>query len=92
MDHNVNENVNTTNRLRQGFSRFGYWIKKVAPLYNILMPILYIVIGCLLFFSPWMKEMMPDINRYLVSGLLMIYGVFRAYRIIKIYTTKDEDQ
>ena len=92
MENSVNDNTNNSTRLRQGFSRVGYWFKKAAPLYGILMPVLYVGVGCFVLLSERMKELMPANNRYLLSGLLFIYGIFRTYRIIQLYKTKDEDQ
>jgi len=92
MDNPVNENANNSNRLRQGFSRFGYWAKKVLPLIGIIMPLAYIGIGCFVFFSERTKEMLQPTNRYLLSGLLIIYGIFRTYRLIIAQKDKNEDQ
>ena len=92
MDNPVNENANNSNRLRQGFSRFGYWAKKVLPLIGIIMPLAYIGIGCYVFFSERAKEILQPTNRYLLTGLLIIYGIFRAYRLITAQKDKDEDQ
>jgi hypothetical protein len=92
MDNPVNENANNSNRLRQGFSRFGYWAKKVLPLIGIIMPLAYIGIGCFVLLSERTKEMFQPTNRYLLSGLLIVYGLFRAYRLIKSQKVKDEDQ
>jgi hypothetical protein len=92
MDNPVNENANNSNRLRQGFSRFGYWAKKVLPLIGIIMPLAYIGIGCFVFFSERAKEMLQPTNRYLLTGLLIVYGIFRAYRLITAQKEKDEDQ
>jgi hypothetical protein len=92
MDNPVNENANNSNRLRQGFSRFGYWAKKVLPLIGILMPLAYIGIGCFVYFSERTKEILQPTNRYLLSGLLIVYGIFRAYRIIRTLKVKDENE
>jgi len=92
MDNPVNENANNSNRLRQGFSRFGYWAKKVLPLIGIIMPLAYIGIGCFVFFSERAKEILQPTNRYLLTGLLIVYGIFRAYRLITAQKEKDEDQ
>ena len=92
MDNPVTENANNSNRLRQGFSRFGYWAKKVLPLIGIIMPLAYIGIGCFVFFSERTKEMLQPTNRYLLSGLLIIYGIFRTYRLIIAQKDKNEDQ
>jgi len=92
MDNPVNENANNSNRLRQGFSRFGYWAKKVLPLIGIIMPLAYIGIGGFVLLSERTKEVMQPTNRYLLTGLLFVYGIFRAYRFIKNQNVKDEDQ
>jgi|GEM_PF-2099761 len=92
MDNPVNENANNSNRLRQGFSRFGYLSKKVLPLIGLLMPLAYIGIGCFVLLSERTKEILQPTNRYLLSGLLIIYGLFRAYRLITSQKDKDEDQ
>ena len=92
MDNPVNENANNSNRLRQGFSRFGYWAKKVLPLIGILMPLAYVGIGCFVLLSERTKEMLQPTNRYLLSGLLIVYGIFRTYRIIRTLKVKDENE
>lgn len=92
MDNNVNENPNNSNRLRQGFSRFGYWFKKATPLIGILMPLAYLGVGCFVLLSDQTKELMQPANRYMLSGLLVIYGIFRTYRIIILQKHKDENE
>jgi hypothetical protein len=92
MDNPVNENANNSNRLRQGFSRFGYWAKKALPLIGIIMPLAYIGIGCFVLLSERTKEMLQPTNRYLLSGLLIVYGIFRTYRIIRTLKVKDENE
>lgn len=92
MDNSVNENDNNSTRLRQGFSRVGYWFKKALPLIGILMPIAYIGVGCFVLLSERTKELMQPTTRYMLSGLLIIYGIFRTYRIIRLQKNKDEDE
>lgn len=92
MDNPVNGNANNSNRLRQGFSRFGYLAKKVLPLIGILMPLAYIGVGMYVVLSERMKEILQPINRYVLCGLLIIYGIFRAYRLITAQKDNDEDQ
>ncbi|MDP4290330.1 MAG: hypothetical protein Q8908_04545 [Bacteroidota bacterium] len=87
----MNDNVNNSTRLRQGFSRVGYWLKKALPLVGIIMPIAYIGVGFLVLLSERSKDILQPINRYLLSGLLIIYGIFRAYRLIKNLKVKDEN-
>ena len=93
MDNPVNDNnANNSTRLRQGFSRVGYWLKKALPLIAILMPIAYIGIGCFVLFSERTKELMQPTTRYLLSALLIIYGIFRSYRVIKNQNVIDEEE
>jgi hypothetical protein len=93
MDNPVNDNnANNSTRLRQGFSRVGYWLKKALPLIGILMPIVYIGVGCFVLLSERTKELMQPTNRYLLSGLLIIYGIFRTYRILKTQKVEDDDE
>ena len=93
MDNPVNDNnVNNSTRLRQSFSRVGYWFKKALPLIGILMPIAYVGVGCFVLLSERTKELMQPTNRYMLSGLLIIYGIFRTYRILRTQKNKDEDE
>jgi hypothetical protein len=92
MDNNVNDNANNSNRLSQGFSRFGYWFKIALPLVGILMPLAYIGVGFFVLLSERSKELLQPTNRYLLFGLLTVYGLFRSYRLIKNQKNKDENQ
>jgi hypothetical protein len=92
MDNPVNDNANNSTRLRQGFSRVGYWFKKVLPLIGILMPLAYVGVGLFVLLSERTKELMQPTNRYMLSGLLFIYGIFRTYRLLKTQKVKDENQ
>ena len=92
MENPVNDNTNNSTRLRQGFSRVGYWFKKILPLMGILMPIAYIGVGCFILLSERTKESLLPTQRYSLSGLIIVYGIFRAYRLIKTQKIKDEDQ
>ena len=92
MDNHVNDNANNSTRLRQGFSRVGYWFKKALPLTGIIMPVAYIGVGFFVLLSERTIEYMQPTNRYLLSGLLFVYGIFRAYRLFKKQKIKDENQ
>jgi hypothetical protein len=92
MENSVNDNTNNSTRLRQGFSRVGYWFKKTLSLMGMLMPIAYIGVGCFILLSERAKESLLPTQRYSLSGLIIVYGIFRAYRLIKTQTVNDEDQ
>jgi len=92
MDNPVNDNVNNSNRLRQGLSRFGYFLKKALPLIGMIMPLAYLGVACFVLLSERTKEILQPTNRYLLSGLLFVYGIFRLYRLIKSSKIKDEDE
>jgi len=88
----MNDNTNNPTRQKPSFGRVGYWFKKALPLIGILMPIAYLGVGCFVLLSERTKELMQPTNRYMLSGLLIIYGIFRSYRIIRNQKHKDENQ
>ena len=92
MENPVNDNTNNSTRLRQGFSRVGYWFKKILPLIGIIMPIAYIGVGLFVLLSERTKESLLPTQRYSLGGLIIVYGIFRAYRLIKTQKVNDEDQ
>jgi len=50
--------------------------------FGVVMAIFYIVLGTAFLFFPLIENTTPTI-RYMVSVLLMLYGLFRFYRIVK---------
>lgn len=70
------------NRLRNFLGWFGY-----------LMPFAYIALGIFCMLSERAKEYMVPRQRYAIGGLIIVYGLFRAYRILisKKETKTDED-
>ncbi len=71
------------NRLRNTLSWFGY-----------LMPFAYIALGIFFIFSERAKENFIPTQRYAVGGLVIVYGLFRTFRMIKSIkdAKKDEDE
>lgn len=92
MENPVNDNTNNSNRLRQSPNRFGYWFKKILPLMGILMPLAYIGVGFFVLLSERTNETLLPAQRYSLSGLIIVYGIFRTYRLIKTQKIKDIDE
>jgi cytochrome c biogenesis protein CcdA len=65
------------------FSFVSLFTNQVLKYFGFLMVIVYIAIGLLFIF--W-SDFFSDLNRnarYLIGCILVIYGLFRAYRIVK---------
>ena len=92
MEHLENDNTNNSNRLRQGPNRFGYWFKKTLPMMEILMPLAYIGVGFFVLLSERTNETLLPVQRYSLSGLIIVYGIFRSYRLIKAQKDKNKDE
>jgi uncharacterized membrane protein HdeD (DUF308 family) len=59
--------------------------KKVAKFlryFGVIMAIFYLVAGIAILNFP-IIDALPDTMRYLVSGLFILYGIFRFYRALK---------
>lgn len=69
------------NRLRNILGWFGY-----------LMPFAYIALGLFFMLSERMKENFIPTQRYAIGGLIIVYGLFRAFRIIKSFKDAKEDE
>ena len=61
--------------------------------FNIIMIILYTVIGVLLLFILHF-ESLPALNTKMIGGVLLLYATYRGYKIYKTYPSfsKDTDQ
>ena len=92
MENLENDNTNDSNRLRQGPNRFGYWFKKTLPFMGILMPLAYIGVGFFVLLSERTNETLLPAQRYSLSGLIVIYGIFRTYRLIKVQKDENKDE
>lgn len=92
MENLENDNTNNSNRLRQGPNRFGYWFKKALPFMGVLMPLAYIGVGFFVLLSERTNETLLPAQRYSLSGLIIVYGIFRSYRLIKAQKDKNKDE
>ena len=92
MENLENDNTNDSNRLRQAPNRFGYWFKKTLPFMGILMPLAYIGVGLFVLLSERTNETLLPTQRYSLSGLIIVYGIFRTYRLIKAQKDKNKDE
>ena len=60
--------------------------------FNIIMIILYTVIGVLLLFIIHF-ESLPALNTKMIGGVLLLYASYRGYKIYKTYAAgTDKDQ
>lgn len=56
----------------------------VAFIFGVFMVFVYWGMGCLLLFTELFAESLENVNvRYILGALLLLYGTFRGYRIIK---------
>jgi uncharacterized membrane protein len=69
------------NRLRNFLSWFGY-----------LMPFAYIALGLFFILSERAKENFIPTQRYAIGGLVIVYGLFRTFRIIKSKKDANKDE
>jgi len=60
--------------------------------FNIIMIVLYTIIGVLLLFI-LRFESLPALNSKMIGGVLLLYALYRGYKIYKTdLTGKDADQ
>jgi len=71
----------TPNRLRNSLSWFGY-----------LMPLAYIALGLFFMLSERMKENFIPSQRYAIGGVIIVYGLFRSFRILKSKKDDKKDE
>jgi len=70
------------NRLRDVLSWFGY-----------LMPLAYVALGLFFILSERMKEYFnAPTQRYGIGGILIVYGLFRSFRILKLKKDAKKDE
>jgi hypothetical protein len=65
------------------YNKVPLFTQQVAKYFGFFMVVFYLVLGCLFIFS---SRFFPELNRIakLIFGvILVIYGIFRAYRAVK---------
>lgn len=70
-------------------TRFFYFytmnlLSNPAFILRFTIAIAYIFLGALLLFSSIKISVLSNTNQYALAALLVVYGVFRMYRAIKI--------
>lgn len=66
------------------YNKVPLFTQQVVKYFGLFMVVFYMVLGFLFIFSP---GFFPELNRNakLIFGLILVmYGIFRAYRAIKI--------
>jgi hypothetical protein len=66
--------------------------EKVLDLASLLMALIYVGGGIYLVFSSSSFNFLPlnKVQRYAIAGTLILYGIFRAYRVWKRHNNQDE--
>jgi cytochrome c biogenesis protein CcdA len=75
--------------MKREFNKMPFFAHRIIRYFGLFMVIFYLVLGFLFIFS---SEFFPDFNqtaKWIFGGLLIIYGIFRAYRVI--INLKDEN-
>ena len=57
-------------------------IARLLTYFGVVMAIFYFVMGLTFWLMPQFDSI-PSTTRYSVSGLLVVYGIYRLYRIVK---------
>jgi hypothetical protein len=67
-------------------------IKASKSLYDLIVMLLYFVLGTLFLLKYSVWEEVPSISLALFSVVVIIYGLFRGYRGYKAYKNENEEQ
>jgi hypothetical protein len=60
--------------------------------FNLVMMVIYTLVGVLLIFI-LRFESLPSLNTKMIGGVLLLYGIYRGYRLYKENASrKQEDQ
>ncbi len=57
-------------------------IARLLRYFGVIMAIFYFVMGLAFVFLPWFGDLTTTM-RYSIAVLLMVYGLFRTYRIVQ---------
>ncbi len=60
-------------------------ITTTGILFGILMIVVYCGMAYLMIFSSIFNQNLPEYFRYIAGVLLFLYGIFRAYRLVRSF-------
>lgn len=60
-------------------------ITTTGVLFGILMIVVYCGMAYLMIFSSIFNQNLPEYFRYIAGVLLFLYGIFRAYRLVRSF-------
>ena len=69
----------------ENLSRQKKTIKTTGMLFGILMIVVYCGMAYLMIFSSIFNQNLPEYFRYIAGVLLFLYGIFRAYRLVRSF-------
>lgn len=69
----------------ENLSRQKKTITTTGMLFGILMIVVYCGMAYLMIFSSIFNQNLPEYFRYIAGVLLFLYGIFRAYRLIRSF-------
>lgn len=69
----------------ENLSRQKKPITTTGMLFGILMIIVYCGMAYLMIFSSIFNQNLPEYFRYIAGVLLFLYGIFRAYRLVRSF-------
>ena len=69
----------------ENLSRQKKTITTTGMLFGILMIVVYCGMAYLMIFSSIFNQNLPEYFRYIAGVLLFLYGIFRAYRLVRSF-------
>lgn len=69
----------------ENLSRQKKSITTTGMLFGILMIVVYCGMAYLMIFSSIFNQNLPEYFRYIAGVLLFLYGIFRAYRLVRSF-------
>ena len=66
--------------------------QKFLKIFGYVMVLFYLILSSVLLFTNIFSTTLPPIKRYILGGMLLAYGIFRAYRVFQSQKDNNEDE
>ncbi len=65
---------------------------KFLQIFGYVMVLFYLILSSILIFTNIFSASLSPIKRYILGGMLLAYGIFRAYRIFLSQKESDDNE
>lgn len=66
--------------------------QKFLKIFGYVMVLFYLILSSVLLFTNIFSTTLSPIKRYILGGMLLAYGIFRAYRVFQSQKDNNEDE